>query len=159
MKNGVALLSLLLVAGVATGCTQPAENPPAPPAAAAPAAPVVSAATTAEVLKRHQDTFGKSDLEGVLADYAADATMFYPGGTVKGSAELRKTFEGILAEWGKPGTTFKMNKEVVDGAYAYTYWDATTADNVYEGATDVFVVNDGKIVAHFFAGKITPKKK
>ncbi|MEX2015026.1 MAG: nuclear transport factor 2 family protein [Candidatus Hydrogenedentales bacterium] len=158
MTYRAAFVSVLFVSLVA-GCSQPpAQNPPAPPPAA-PAAPVVSTATTAEVLARHQKTFGAGDLEGVLADYATDAAMFSPGGTVKGSAELRKTFEGILAEWGKPGTTFKMNKEIVDGAHAYTYWDAETADNVYEGATDVFVVNNGKIVAHFFAGKITPKKK
>ena len=31
------------------------------------------------------------------------------------------------------------------------------ADNVYEGAMDAFVVEGGKIVAHFFSGKITPK--
>jgi ketosteroid isomerase-like protein len=156
MKSTIAGFAILSIALVVSAC----QAPPAPaPPPAAPAAPVVSTAATAEVLKRHQDTFGKGDLEGVLADYASDATMFYPGGSVKGAADLRKTFEGILAEWGKPGTTFKMNKEVVDGAYAYTYWDAATADNTYEGATDVFVVNNGKIVAHFFAGKITPKKK
>jgi hypothetical protein len=32
-----------------------------------------------------------------------------------------------------------------------------TTDNVYEIATDTFVVRDGKIVAQSFAGKITLK--
>jgi hypothetical protein len=34
-----------------------------------------------------------------------------------------------------------------------------TADNRYEGAMDAFVVENGKIVAHFFSGKITPKAR
>ena len=36
-------------------------------------------------------------------------------------------------------------------------WDAETADHVYEGAIDAFAVENGKITAHFFSGKITPK--
>ena len=32
------------------------------------------------------------------------------------------------------------------------------ADNVYEMATDTFVVRDGKIVAQSFTSKITPKR-
>jgi hypothetical protein len=37
-------------------------------------------------------------------------------------------------------------------------WAAETADNVYELATDTFVVQDGKIIAQSFAGNITPKR-
>jgi hypothetical protein len=36
-------------------------------------------------------------------------------------------------------------------------WTAETADNVYELGTDTLFVQDGKIVAQSFAGKITPK--
>ena len=41
--------------------------------------------------------------------------------------------------------------------YAYILWTAETADNVYEMATDTFVVRDGKILAQSFAAKLTPK--
>ena len=34
---------------------------------------------------------------------------------------------------------------------------AETADNVYELATDTFVVRDGKIVTQTFVGKLVPK--
>ena len=47
--------------------------------------------------------------------------------------------------------------QFVEGDYAYILWTAETADNVYELATDTFVVRDGKIVAQSFAGKIAPK--
>jgi ketosteroid isomerase-like protein len=153
--NYRVVLAGLVVVALAAGCSQPASQNPPP--ASTPAASTTPVATTAEILSRHQKTFGSGDLEGVLADYAPDAMMFSPGGTVKGADELRKTFTAILAEWGKPGVKFEMKKELVEGPYAYTYWNAETADNVYEGATDVFVVQNGKIVAHFFAGKITPK--
>jgi ketosteroid isomerase-like protein len=113
--------------------------------------------STADILARHQKTFGASDLEGVLADYAPDAVMFTPTGPIQGTDALRKTFQTLFAEWGKPGTKFEMKKQTVEGAYAYTFWAAETADNVYEAGTDAFVVANGKIVAHFFSAKITPK--
>ena len=114
-------------------------------------------ASTADVLAHHQKTFGASDLAGVLEDYAPDAIMFTPGGPVKGTDALRKTFQTLFAEWGKPGGKFEMKQQTVEGAYAYMFWNAETADNTYEAGQDAFVIQNGKIVAHFFSAKITPK--
>jgi hypothetical protein len=50
-----------------------------------------------------------------------------------------------------------MKLQSVEGDYAYILWAAETADNIYELATDTFLVRDGKIIAQSFAGKITPK--
>jgi hypothetical protein len=44
------------------------------------------------------------------------------------------------------------------GDYAYMIWTADTADNLYDVMSDMFVVRNGKIVAHCFGGKIAPKK-
>ena len=63
----------------------------------------------------------------------------------------------MLAEFGKPGAAFNRKQQFVEGEYAYIFWAAETADNVYELATDTFVVRDGKIVAQSFTGKIIPK--
>jgi ketosteroid isomerase-like protein len=146
---------------LAFGLSLAACTTQAPPAdkAAAPAAPAAPVSSTAEVLARHQKTFGASDLEGVMADYAPDAVMFTPGGPVKGADELRKTFQTLFAEWGKPTTKFELKKETVDGKFAYMFWNAETGDNLYEAGQDAFVVENGKIVAHFFSAKITAKKK
>jgi ketosteroid isomerase-like protein len=114
---------------------------------------------TNEVLDRHMETFGKHDLAGVLADYAPDAVMFTPNGPVRGHDALRPAFEQFFAEWGKPGVSFTLKQRTVEGSHACIYWDAETADNLYEGAIDAFVVAGGKIVAHFFSGKITPKAR
>jgi hypothetical protein len=70
---------------------------------------------------------------------------------------MRPLFKAMIAEFGKPGATFSMKQQFVEGDYAYILWTAETVDNVYELATDTFVVRDGKIVAQSFAGKITPK--
>ena len=63
----------------------------------------------------------------------------------------------MIAEFGKPGATFSMKQQSVEGDYAYILWTAETAENVYQVGTDTFVVRDGKIVAQSFAARITPK--
>jgi hypothetical protein len=52
-----------------------------------------------------------------------------------------------------------MQRQSIDGDFAYALWSAETADNVYEMATDTHVVRDGKIVAQSFAGQIKPKRQ
>ena len=51
-----------------------------------------------------------------------------------------------------------MKQQFIEGDYAYILWTAETADNVYEMATDTFVVQDAKIVVQSFAGRIVPKR-
>ena len=63
----------------------------------------------------------------------------------------------MFVEFGKPGAAFSMQKQSIEGDYAYVLWTAETADNVYELGTDTLVVRDGKILAQSFAGKITRK--
>ena len=70
---------------------------------------------------------------------------------------MRPLFEAFFAEFAKPGASFDMKKQSVEGETAYIVWAAETADNVYELATDTFTVRDGKIVAQSFAAKVVPK--
>ncbi|MHC4959290.1 MAG: hypothetical protein ACYTGN_13050 [Planctomycetota bacterium] len=63
----------------------------------------------------------------------------------------------MLAEFGKPGSSFDMLRQDIDGKACFLLWKAETADNVYELATDTFLVHEGKIAVQSFAGKITPK--
>ena len=114
-------------------------------------------ASTKDVLDHHMRSFDEGDLKGVLSDYAPGAVMFTPQGPLKGPDAIRPMFQAMIAEFGKPGTAFSMKQLSVEGDYAYILWTAETADNVYEVATDTFVVRDGKIVAQSFAAKITPK--
>ena len=113
--------------------------------------------STKEVLEHHLKCFGEGDLKGILSDYAPDAIMFTPDGPLRGVDAMRPLFQAMIAEFGKPGAVVSMKQQSVDGEYAYILWTAETADNVYEMATDTFVVRDGKIVAQSFTGKITPR--
>ena len=114
-------------------------------------------ASTQDVIDNHLKAFDHGDLNGVLSDYAPDAVFFTRDGVFKGVDAIRPLFEGLIAEFGKPGATFTMEQQVVEGDYAYILWTAKTADNVYELATDTFVVREGKIVAQSFTAKIIPK--
>jgi ketosteroid isomerase-like protein len=114
-------------------------------------------ASTKDVLDHHLTCFRKGDLKGILSDYAPDAVLFTANGPLRGTEAIKPLFEALVAEFGKPGATFSMKQQFVDGEYAYILWTAETADNVYEVGTDTFVVRDGKIVAQSFTGRIRPK--
>jgi ketosteroid isomerase-like protein len=114
--------------------------------------------TTKEVLDNHLRCFGESDLNGILSDYAPMAILFTPDRPLVGVDAIRPLFEGLLAEFAKPGASFELKHQSIKDDYAYILWTAETADNRYELATDTFVVRDGKIVAQSFAARILPKE-
>lgn len=114
-------------------------------------------ATTKEVLDHHLRCLGEGDLPGVLSAYAPNVVLFTPDGPLIGTDAIRPIFKGFIAEFGKPGASFIMKQQSVEGNYAYIVWAAESADNIYEIATDTFVVLGSQIVAQSFAGKITPK--
>lgn len=114
--------------------------------------------STRDVVDHHLKCFGEGDLKGVLSDYAPGAVMFTPDGPLRGANAMRPLFQAMIAEFGKPGASFRMRQQFAEGDYAYILWAAETADNVYELGTDTFIVRDGKIVAQSFTGKITPKR-
>lgn len=115
-------------------------------------------ATTAEVVQHHLQSFGSGDLEGILSDYAPDAVLFTPAGTLRGIDAIRALFVAMLEEFGKPGAAFTLRQQQVAGEHAYIVWKAQTADNDYELGTDTFHVQDGRIVVQSFAAQITPRR-
>ena len=114
-------------------------------------------ASTKDILDHHLKAFHQGDLSGVLTDYSPDAVLFTKDRAHKGVVAIRPLFEALFAEFGKPGAKFTMRQQLIEGDYAYILWAAETADNLYELATDTFVVREGKIVAQSFTAKITPK--
>ena len=113
--------------------------------------------STRDVLNHHLSCFGERDLDGILSDYSPDSILFTPERLFKGTEAMRPLFQALIAEFAKPGATFKMKQQFVEGDHAYILWTAETADNRYELATDTFLVREGKIVAQSFTAKITPK--
>jgi ketosteroid isomerase-like protein len=113
--------------------------------------------TTNDVLNQHLKSFSENDLKGVLADYSSDAVLFIPGKSLRGPDEIKPFFQALLSEFAKPGASFWLRQQSVEGEYAYILWSAETADNCYDAATDTFVVQNGKIVAQSFSARVTPK--
>jgi hypothetical protein len=113
--------------------------------------------STKEVIENHLGCFGERDLAGILSDYAPDAVLFTPEGTLRGVEAIRGLFLAMLAEFGKPGARFELKQLSVEGDHGFILWTAETADHVYELGTDTFFVHDGKIRVQSFAGKVTPR--
>jgi ketosteroid isomerase-like protein len=113
--------------------------------------------STKDVIDNHIRRFREGDIDGIVDDYSTDAVLFTPAGPLKGRSEIKTLFQTLLAEFGKPGASEKVHTAIFEGDYAYLIWSGETADNLYELATDAFVVRSGKIAVQSFAAKITPK--
>ena len=113
--------------------------------------------TTADILENHLTSFGEGNIERLLSDYAPSAVLFTPDGLFVGPDAIRPLFEQLIDEFSKPGASFEMKTQYIEGEYAFIVWAAETVDNVYELATDTFVIRKGKIAAQSFAAKVLPK--
>ena len=115
-------------------------------------------ATTQDVLTHHLNSFGDFDIAAIMADYTAESRFFTPDGLLRGSEAIRRFFVRLFEEFAKPGMSFEMLRQEVDGDAAYIVWKAETADTRFELGSDTFIVQNGKIVTQTFAGKISPKR-
>ena len=113
-------------------------------------------AATQDVLTHHLSSFG--NLTATMADYTAESRGFTPDGLLRGPEAIRRFFAKLFEEFAKPGMSFEMLRQEVDGDTAYIVWKAETADNRFEVGADTFIVQNGKIVTQTFAGKILPKR-
>ena len=115
-------------------------------------------ATTNEVLRHHLNSFGDGDIVSTMADYSSESKIFTPEGVLRGPEAIRSFFVKMFEAFNKPGASFEMLRQEVDGETAYILWKAETAVSRYEVGTDTFIVRNGKIVTETFAGKVSPKR-
>ena len=110
-----------------------------------------SSEETAAVLKRHLDAVKAGDIDGIMADYAADAVFYTPDGPLRGQAAIRGFFEELKlpAEFWE---SFKMIRQDTEGEIAYMVWSG----GVSPLGTDTFVIRGGKIVVQTFAVHMPP---
>lgn len=114
--------------------------------------------TTKEILDHHLNAFFQFDIDGVLSDYGKDAVFFTANGPLNGAQAIRPLFETLISEFKQPGASFNMKQYSVEGDHGYILWNAETTDNIYELATDTFVVRNGRIVAQSYTANIRPKR-
>jgi len=72
-------------------------------------------ASTKDVVDHRLKCFGERDLKGNLFDYAPGAVLFTPDGPLRGADAIRPLFQGVIAELGKPGATFRIKAAVCRG--------------------------------------------
>jgi ketosteroid isomerase-like protein len=111
-----------------------------------------------KTLLHHWQAFGAGDVEAIMADYAEDAVLITPDGTLKGHAQIRSLFAQIFATIFPPdSTSLHLAKQVVEGEIAYILWSGSSAHYHARLATDTFVMRDGKIAAQTFAAQLEAK--
>lgn len=113
--------------------------------------------STADVLDHHLRSFAARDINAILADYAPDAVFFGPNGVAHGPNEVRPILQKMFDEFAKPGSSFTMKRRLVEGEYAFITWSSETADNIYELASNAFVIQNGAIRLQAVMARIRPK--
>ena len=106
--------------------------------------------STESVVNQHLDALRSGDVDRILADYADDAALFHPEGTVKGKGELRPFFEAIVPALDGMLANFEIVRQSSDGEVCFLFWksDATPF------SSDTYLVRDGKIAAQTVANYI-----
>jgi ketosteroid isomerase-like protein len=113
---------------------------------------------TEKILLHHWQAFGAGDIEAIMADYADDAIIITPEGTLKGEAQIRSLFGKIFAEMFPPASSsLNLAKQVIEGETAYILWSGSSPQCNAPFATDTFVIRDGKIVVQTFAAQLEAK--
>src|SRR5262245_24075873 len=110
-----------------------------------------------EVVDHHVRCFRDGDIEGILSDYSDEAILFTPDRLLKGREAIASLYRRLLREFREPLTSDAVRVSMLEGNYAYIVWSAETSDNIYEYASDTFVIRQGKIVMQSFAAKAISK--
>ena len=113
--------------------------------------------STSDVLAHHRKCFAARDLDELMADYSADAVFFSPEGALRGPDVIRGVFEKLFSEFSKPGASLTPRLTLIEGEYVYLIWTAETPDNSYELASDMFVIQNGRIRMQAFTASVRPK--
>jgi ketosteroid isomerase-like protein len=112
--------------------------------------------STAEVLDHYEKCFAAPDIEGIMADYSADAVFIGREGLMRGPNASNPVFEKFF-EFAKPGVFFARKQLLIESNYAYIVWSAGTPDSSYEPTGDASVIQNGSTRLHTFTAKVKPK--
>jgi ketosteroid isomerase-like protein len=113
--------------------------------------------TTEEFADARLAAFGRGDVNAIVAQYADDAIVITPQGTLRGQAQIRGMIEGIIAEFAQPGVKFDLISRAAEGPVANFTWSAETNANVWDLGAETYVLANGRIAFQTFAGKMRPK--
>lgn len=110
-----------------------------------------------DVLSHHMTSVARSDVDGIMQDYADRSTLFTPDGVLEGRDAIRQFFVNLTGQMMPAGTSFTHLRQDVRGDTAFLLWQAESMTMRFHMGAETLVVRDGKIVTHTFAAAIQPK--
>ena len=99
--------------------------------------------TTAEVFRDHRAAIGAGGFDAILVNYAAAATLIYPGRVAQGHGEIRTLFEQVFAEL--DGFDIQENSVTIDGPVLLFEWSGPGPDGRMVRGVDTFQIQVDKI--------------
>jgi SnoaL-like domain len=144
----VAIVFLSLVVGACSAETRP------PTETKAPAAPAATSTTDMEAaIAHHVKTVKAADVDGVMADYAADAILVSPPGLVTptgtfvGKDKVREFFVWLATPAVLPGAQSMVTTNEVVGPNTMLFrWTQFPGTPKEVKGYDIFVFRNGKII-------------
>jgi ketosteroid isomerase-like protein len=99
-----------------------------------------------QTLKAHIEALESSDMNRIMADYADDAVILTPDGSVEGHDAIEAFFTGALQMLPQP--KFDLGPAVHHGDITLLRWTARSPAGKISDGVDTFVVRDGSIRVH-----------
>ncbi|MER5736821.1 nuclear transport factor 2 family protein [Streptomyces sp. NPDC002262] len=110
--------------------------------------------TPQEVFADHGTRLGTGDLDLVSRNYAEDAVLLTPEGTLTGREGVRRGIGKLLADL--PGADWQLNPAFA-GDVLFLQWTAATDTHEVTDGVDTFVFRDGLISAQTVRYTLTPR--
>jgi ketosteroid isomerase-like protein len=101
--------------------------------------------TPQEVFQHHAEVLIAGDIDGIVEDYADDAVLITPDGTLHGKDGVRQGFEKLLADL--PSADWDVPTQIFEGDLLFIEWNAKSEQTRAEDGIDTFVFRDGLIRA------------
>jgi hypothetical protein len=106
------------------------------------------------LLMHHLSSFLNNDLETLMSDYTNESVLITQHTTYKGIEEIKTFFVGLITHFPKQGSSFELDKMVVNDGVAFIVWHANTPSVNVPLGTDTFIIKDDKIYRQTFAGQL-----
>ncbi len=105
-----------------------------------------------EVFESHMKAVNTLNPSVVMKDYDRDAIFVTPEQTYRGSREILGFYKEFLPKF--EGFEFKTIKQETNGSIVYFVWNGQNIHINVQLAADTYIIENGKIKQHTFAGII-----
>ena len=112
------------------------------------------ARTPQEIFDHHATALGAGDVDALLEDYAGDAVVITPQGTVRGRPAIRESYNGLRALL--PDATFDMRTQIFEDDVLFLEWSASGSTGRISHGVDTFVFRGNEIRAHTLRFTLEP---